>query len=131
MAHSNPRMPAVYIAGPYRGPSLAAIELNIQCARKVGLLAAIKGWTPIIPHANTGHLDDCAGLSEQFWLDATLELLRRCDALVLCPGWQHSSGTLNEVAEAQRLGITVFYSDSELPPAEVWRAIAANDNARA
>lgn len=85
----------------------------------------------VIPHSNTGHLDDSCSLSEQYWLDATMELMRRCDAVVLCPGWQHSSGTLAEIAEAQRLGITVFYTDSELPPAEVWRAIAANDNARA
>lgn len=130
MAQSNPRMPAVYVAGPYRNRSRAGVELNIQCARRVGLLAALKGWTPIIPHANTGHLDDACDLPEQYWLDATLELMRRCDAVVLCPGWQHSSGTLGEVAEAQRLGITVFYTDSELPPAEVWHAIAANNNAR-
>lgn len=128
MAQSNSRMPAVYIAGPYRGPSRAAIELNIQVARKVGLLASIKGWAAVIPHSNTGHLDDSCSLPEQYWLDATMELMRRCDAVVLCQGWQHSSGTLAEIAEAQRLGITVFYTDSELPPVEVWRTLPANDN---
>lgn len=109
-------MPVIYVAGPYRGPSREAIELNIQVARKVGALAARKGWSPIIPHANTGHLDvivpDC---SEQFWLDATLELMRRCDALVLCPGWKLSSGTCAEIDEARRLGMPIYVSDHELP----------------
>ncbi len=82
---TNPRLPCVYVAGPYRGKSRAAVELNIQVARKVGMLAAIKGWSPVIPHSNTAHLD-----------------------------------------EAERRGIPVFYSDSELPPVAVWHV--ANDN---
>lgn len=128
MAQQSPKMPVAYVAGSYRAASRAGVELNIQVARRVGLLAALKGWSPIIPHANTGHLDELCSLSETFWLDATMELMRRCDAVVLCPGWQHSSGTLAEIAEAQRLGITVFYTDSELPPAEAWRTLPANDN---
>lgn len=123
---TNPRLPCVYVAGPYRGKSRAAVELNIQVARKVGMLAAIKGWSPVIPHSNTAHLDECCDLPDQFWLDSTMELMRRCDAVVLCPGWQHSSGTLAEVAEAERRGIPVFYSDSEMPPVAVWHV--ANDN---
>jgi len=123
---SSPAIPVVYVAGPYRGPSRAAIELNIQVARKVGALAALKGWSPIIPQANTGHLDEVVALPDQFWLDATMELLRRCDALLLCPGWERSTGTLAEMDEASRLRLPIYMTEADLPNACNFRP--ANDN---
>ena len=54
------RMPVVYIAGPYRAKSRAGVELNIQSARAMGLQTVRKGWSPLIPHANTGGLDAAA-----------------------------------------------------------------------
>jgi len=128
MAEQYPRMPAVYIAGPYRSHTKAGIDANITVAKKVGALASLKGWSAVIPHANTAHLDEVAQLPDEFWLAATMELLRRCDAIVLCPGWQRSSGTLAEVAEAERRGMPIYYTESELPPVEVWRTLPANDN---
>ena len=118
-------MKVVYIAGPYRGRSRAEVELNIQVARKVGVMAARAGWSPLIPHANTGHLDEVApDLSEEFWLEATLELMRRCDAVLLCPGWQVSTGTRAEIREAKALGLPVYESLDQL-----WEAtFPANDN---
>lgn len=112
------RLPVIYIAGPYRAATRAGIELNIQTARRVGALAALKGWSPIIPHANTGHLDEVLpDMPDQFWLDATLELMRRCDAVLLCPGWKNSSGTQAELFEARRLALPVFETESILPTA--------------
>lgn len=70
---------------------------------------------PVIPHANTAgfeHYDP--SLPDQFWLDGTLEMMRRCDCVVLCPGWEKSTGTLSEIAEAQRLSIPVFSSVEEM-----------------
>lgn len=111
-------IPVVYVAGPYRGPNRAAIELNIQAARHVGKLCCVKGWSPIIPHANTGHLDETLpGTPDEFWLESTLELLRRADAVVLVPGWENSSGTLAEIAEAQLRGIPVYRSLQQMPSA--------------
>lgn len=112
-------IPVVYVAGPYRGPNRAAIELNIQAARHVGKLCCVKGWSPIIPHANTGHLDETLpGVSDEFWLDSTMELLRRADAVVLVPGWEISSGTHAEIREAEARGIPIFNSMNDLPSAQ-------------
>lgn len=109
-------MPVVYVAGPYRAKTVQGVELNIQSARRVGIEAARRGWSPIIPHSNTGHLDLAApDLDDQFWLDATMETLRRCDAVVLVPGWQRSSGTLAEIDEATRLGMPVYKCVEQLP----------------
>jgi len=111
-------MPVVYVAGPYRASSRAGVELNIQSARLTGLHCCLKGWSPVIPHANTGGLDEIApGITDQFWLDATLELMRRCDAVVLCPGHLTSRGTTTEVVEAKRLGIPVYSTIEDLPRA--------------
>jgi len=113
---SQNRMPVVYVAGPYRAKSQAGIEMNITAAKHIGLLAIRKGWAPIIPHANTQGLDLCdPTISDEFWLAATMVLMRRCDAVVLVPGWEASSGTLAEIEEAQLLGIPVLKDISSLP----------------
>lgn len=115
-------IPVIYIAGPYRAATRAAVELNIQVARKLGALACLKGWMPIIPHANTAHLDEIAALPDEFWLDGTLELMRRADAVLLCPGWERSTGTLAEMSAARLQGLPMFLSENELPLAHEFNA---------
>lgn len=111
-----PRMPVVYIAGPYRAATLAGIELNIQAARAIGLQAIRRGWSPIIPHCNCALLDQVdPSIGDEFWLASTMELMRRADAVLLVPGWKNSSGTQAEVREADRLTIPVFDSIEDLP----------------
>lgn len=110
------RMPVVYVAGPYRAKTREAVELNIQSARRVGLECCRKGWSPIIPHSNTAHLDAVdPSIPDDFWLASTMELLRRADAVVLCPGWERSAGTLAEVAVAKSLGMSIYTSVGQLP----------------
>jgi hypothetical protein len=45
---------------------------------------------------------------DEVWLEGDLELMRRCDAVLLVPGWKQSSGTVAEVTEARRMGLPVF-----------------------
>lgn len=103
-------MKLIYIAGRYRGHTREAVASNIQAALFVGRLVAEKGYMPVIPHANTAGFEHLCELGDEFWLDGTLELMRRCDAVVLVAGWQESSGTLGEIEEATALGIPVFES---------------------
>jgi len=120
-------IPVVYVAGPYRAKSRAGVELNIQSARQTGLHCCFKGWSPIIPHANTGGLDEIEpGVGDEFWLQATLELMRRCDAVVLCTGYTRSCGTVAEMIEARHLGIPVYTSLEELPTAKQWITHGSN-----
>lgn len=124
-------IPVIYVAGAYRAPTREGVELNIQAARSVGLLCCRKGWSPIIPHSNTGHLDAIdPRIGDEFWLASTLELMRRCDAVVLVSGWAHSAGTRAEIEEAMRLGIPVFWSESNLFDAQSFLAggLAENEN---
>ena len=104
----------VYVAGPYRGSTPDDVDLNIASATQVGKLVARLGYYPVIPHLNTLHFERFAGLPDQFFLDGTIELMRRCDAVIMCPGWQASSGARQELEEAHRLAIPVFYDAYEM-----------------
>lgn len=47
-------------------------------------------------------------LPDEHFLAADMTVLRRCDLVVLVPGWQESAGARAEVAEARRRGIPVY-----------------------
>lgn len=112
-------MKLAYIAGPYRGETSWHVESNIRTAENFGMEVAELGAVPVIPHTMYrfwhGTLDD------RFWLDATLDLLRRCDAILLCLGWGMSEGSTAEKAEAERLGLRIFFAQSPEWQAELAR----------
>lgn len=123
-------LPLIYVAGPYRAATRDDIARNIDAARVVGISAAALGWFPVIPHANTAHMElDLPGLGDDFWLAGTLEMMERCDAVVLVPGWQNSAGTRGEIIRAEELGIPIFRTLDALPSASVfldWARIATH-----
>jgi len=94
-------MKVIYVAGPFRAPTQWEIAENIREAERIGLLVARAGAMPLIPHANTAHFH--GQLDADFWLNGTMELLRRCDAAVFIPGWKSSAGSLAEHDECRRL----------------------------
>jgi hypothetical protein len=53
-------------------------------------------------------------LPDRVWLDGYLELLRRCDAVLVVERWESSSGSRNEIDEAIRQDIPIFYSLARL-----------------
>lgn len=114
--------PLIYVAGPYRAATRDAIARNIDAARVIGISAAALGWFPVIPHANTAHMElDLPGLGDEFWLAGTLEMMERCDAVVLVPGWESSAGTRGEIIRAEELHLPIFRSLDALPSADVFR----------
>ena len=106
-------MKLVYLIGPYRDNTVWGTHENIQTALAIGADVVKKlgpDWFPVIPHANTQFMDGLA--PDQYFLDGTMELMRRCDAVLLMPGWAVSAGSLAEIAEAERLGLPVrFHND--------------------
>ncbi len=99
-------MKVIYIAGKYRGPNAWAIEQNIRAAEEVAARVWAMGMVALCPHANSRHMDGVA--TDEVFLAGTLELLRRCDAVVLVPNWRDSADARAEVEEAERLGLPVF-----------------------
>jgi len=101
-------MKVVYIAGPFRAPTAWGIAENIRVAERIGYQVASVGCMPLIPHANTAHFH--GEFADQFWLDGTLELMRRCDAVLLGPGWSDSSGAREEKRVAEEMELPIFYT---------------------
>lgn len=96
------------------------VAQNVRRAEALGLEVARLGAMPLIPHANT-HLFD-GQQTDQFWIDGTLELLKRCDALVTTEDWTHSSGARGEVTYALDNAIPVFHCLDDL---KVWLNVGA------
>lgn len=126
-------LPLIYVAGPYRAATRDDIARNIDAARVVGISAAALGWFPVIPHANTAHMElDLPDLGDDFWLRGTMEMMERCDAVVLVPGWENSAGTLGEIARADELRIPIFRTLDTLPSARAFiEWIKASESRRA
>lgn len=118
-------MKVIYIAGRYRGPTAWAIEQNIRAAEEVAARVWAMGMVALCPHANSRHMDGLA--TDEFFLAGTLELMRRCDAVLLVPNWRDSAGARAEVAEADRLGIEVIGRSYTVKPATAEAAAYAND----
>ena len=91
----------VYVAGPYTGD----IVQNTRRAILAGEDVAARGFFPVVPHVSM-IWDMACPHDAQWWYDYTLELMRRCDAVLRLPG--ASTGGDNEVAHAKELGIPVF-----------------------
>lgn len=124
--------PLIYVAGPYRAATREAIASNIEAARLVGISAAELGWFPVIPHANTAHMElDLPDLGDDFWLRGTMEMMERCDAVMLVPGWENSAGTKGEMARADALRIPIFRTLETLPSARAFIEWLSANEARA
>lgn len=101
----------VYIAGPLDANSPEAQQDNIERARQQAFEVWRRGLVALCPHSNNATLGT---LPRAVWLRGELELLRRCDALLLVQGWETSEGTLAERAEAARLGLPIFTRIADL-----------------
>lgn len=101
----------LYIAGKYRGD----VEANIEAAKQVAAECFKVGHDVICPHMNTAKMDEVTDLPDEFWLQTTLNLLMRCDGIVMVPGWEESTGARAEKDYAERVKIPVYYAHA-IPP---------------
>lgn len=105
-------MPVVYVAGPFRSSTPWGIECNVRRAEEVALIVWRMGAAALCPHTNTRFFDGAA--PGELFVEGTLELMRRCDAVVVLANYDSSKGTKGEIAEAVRLGKDVFYDFESL-----------------
>jgi intein/homing endonuclease len=101
----------VYIAGKYRGD----VDANIAAARKVAIELWEMGHVAICPHLNTAHFEQDCHVTDGVYLSGDLDILARCDAVVMVPGWQESVGARDEYDFAEYRGIPI-YQYPDLPP---------------
>lgn len=99
-------MKAAYVAGPYRSATIRGTVENIRAAEGVALDLWRFGYAALTPHLNTALFDGAC--DDSVWLAGSLELLRRCDLVVVLPGYELSDGSMAEVNEASKRGIPVY-----------------------
>jgi len=106
------RLKVLYVAGPFRAANAWEVEQNIRRAEALALEAWRCGCAVICPHTNTRFFSGAA--PDPVWLDGDLEMLRRCDAILMTPDWKRSSGATKEWELARELDMAVLYSIEDL-----------------
>lgn len=103
----NEERTRIYIAGPYTKGDVAQ---NVSIAMSYWTSLWHSGFAPFCPHlSHFIHLHSQQNYED--WIEYDLIWLRQCEALIRIPG--ESAGADREVAEAERLGILVFFSFGE------------------
>jgi hypothetical protein len=105
-------MKVIYVAGPYRADTTWQIELNTRAAEELALEIWQAGAAAICPHANSRFFQGSA--PDDAFVDGYLEILRRCDAMLLVKDDKASEGTQGEIQEAGRRGIPIFTTLDDL-----------------
>lgn len=103
----------VYVAGPYSAPTSEEIEENCRLARNCGrCIAAITGVFPLVPHQLGIGIEEIGDY--KYWIAATLEVMRRCDAVFAMSTYKSSKGARGEIVEATLIGLPVFFAVAEV-----------------
>jgi len=95
-----------YVVGPYRADTINGVAQNIQKSRDVALRLWKLGYAAICPHSNTAFFDGAC--PDSVWLEGDIEILKRCDLVVLVDGWENSAGARCEVEVAAAHGIPIY-----------------------
>lgn len=109
-------MKVIYVAGPYTAKTKEERNQNIINASKLGVKIWEIGMVPIVPHNNSRKFEDYTDkVSYEVYLNGGLELLRRCDAMIVSKdGFESSSGTCKEIIFCLANRIPILFSIDEL-----------------
>lgn len=104
-------MKICYISGPYRGKSKIKLINKLQVirniiqARKVARKLWKQDYAVVCPHSNSALMPD------NRVMDGYMEILKRCDMIVMIPGWEESAGARFELQGARRWNIKAYWWD--------------------
>ncbi|MDP2692202.1 MAG: DUF4406 domain-containing protein [bacterium] len=104
-------MKVIYTAGPYtdhRGSFF--IWKNISRAAEEAHWLLCNGYAVICPHLNTQYLDSNNenGATPRKILQQDLELIKRCDGILLLRGWEYSHGVREEIKFCMKNNIPIY-----------------------
>lgn len=110
-------MKVLYIAGPYddRQDPIHGVQENITRASRIALEYWRQGWAVICPHMNTAGFHHAKDVQRETWIEGDIEILSRCDAILMIPGWARSPGAKAERDYALEHGIEVIYYPNQPP----------------
>lgn len=99
-------MKVFYIAGPYRADTERGVVENIRAAESVSIEVWEAGHIALCPHLNSRLMGGIC--DDEVFLDGAIELMKRCDAVVLVPGWGKSKGTIAEIEIAIKSNMPIY-----------------------
>lgn len=111
----------IYIAGPYgarNGACGATLEANVGRAVEAARALVLKGHNPMCPHLYhyIDRLPDGGKLTdEDTWLAICMQWVQFCEAILMLPGWENSTGAKQEHALAMKLRMSVYYHIGDVP----------------
>jgi hypothetical protein len=120
-------MKLIYIAGRFTAETHEAIEQNILAAEKAETEIIERGgmrFACLVPHSLGRNFKSGPG-DYRYWIEATAEMLWRCDAVLMLPGWEASNGSRGELEHAANIGIPVVFSVDELFSLEIQKLVRA------
>jgi hypothetical protein len=95
-----------YVAGPYRGKTEIEVRHNIDRAANVAEILWIGGFAVVCPHLNSAFFGGC--ISDEQFIARYIEIMNRCDCVVMGYGSVASDGAWRERTAAIAAGIPVF-----------------------
>lgn len=99
----------IYISGPYSGQDTEAVSANIAAARAAAVRIWESGNYAICPHLNTAHFEKSCDVAYEQYLAGDLDILMRCDAILMLSKWEASNGAKIELEHARAHGIPEYY----------------------
>jgi nucleoside 2-deoxyribosyltransferase len=105
-------MKVIYVAGPFRAATRWEVEQNVRRAEELALRVWQLGAVGLCVHSMCRFFEGEA--PDETWLDGDLEVLRRCDAVIVARNWSRSTGTRAELEIAHGLNKPIFYDLDKL-----------------
>ena len=104
-----------YVCSPYRGKTPEQVQVHFNYAVDLTREMLLYGHCPITPHLYiTACLNDDDPDERKIGLEAALELLKKCDAVIVGQRYGISEGMAAEIETAKQLNIPVFYRDRNI-----------------
>lgn len=98
-------MKLYYFAHPYTGNYAENYDLCMERSNKLLDL----GYYHINPLTHSVPLHEMKERSDEFWYEFDLEILKRCDGIILAPKWNLSKGCKLEFVKAKELGLEIIH----------------------
>tara|TARA_Y100000310_G_scaffold274306_1_gene290239 strand:+ start:1279 stop:1638 length:360 start_codon:yes stop_codon:yes gene_type:complete len=111
-------MKVAYVAGHYSADTDWERGRNIEAARVVAAQLWREGFAVICPHSNSAWMDGVSTGSNVFY-EGYIEILKRCDLVVMVGKFCGSVGAMEEIRVACETAIPVLYT---VDSAVRWRA---------
>lgn len=105
-------MRLIYISAPFSAGNNWDFEANVRKAEQVAKVIADNGGVPVSRHSLFKRFSGT--ITGSFWINAAVEVMKKCDAVVLLPGWNDSPGASYENTVARENGLQVFTTMAEV-----------------